>query len=462
MPGPLVPTPIHTQHSPSAVPLRVPQQAEPPPPLRRPRRGPRLKLSALSAPLSAGSSAPGPRLGAFPGAMVLPVSEPPPAPPATLTSATEGEAAVGAEGAAPGAAECETKAIPPASDNIGGSVGVYGTSAVVQPNGWGADNPKDGLPAGKGDGPAAKPSRSQPEEAVPAGIKPQVGESDPAGLKSEGYPSVAATAAAAAAAVGENCVGRSSQMSEDSVATPGQQDMIPAGLLWSDFGGGREEGEDAEETASREFAEESFGIFHGVRLDSDSVARSQVSFAVKLVDIVLLYICASGGDWRLFVLRCVLHCCTSSLFYNAQANEGETFGGRRGFSPFFCVAFGICFALAGSLLSLFSHPSPKDVIPHWERPLSACLSHAVRCCRPVRSARAGNVWLPGMHGNPNAAVALIITCGAPRTQSLPLSSCLRPQCHPRSGTRTFEASAFSSAATAATSCSSLRSTSCLT
>lgn len=56
------------------------------------------------------------------------------------------------------------------------------------------------------------------------------------------------------------------------------QATVPAGLLWSDFGGGREASDaDAEETASREFAEESFGMFHGVRLDGDSVARSQVS-----------------------------------------------------------------------------------------------------------------------------------------------------------------------------------------
>lgn len=53
--------------------------------------------------------------------------------------------------------------------------------------------------------------------------------------------------------------------------------QVPAGLLWSDFGGGKEAGDvDAEGTASREFAEESLGLFHGVRLESDSIARSQV------------------------------------------------------------------------------------------------------------------------------------------------------------------------------------------
>lgn len=61
------------------------------------------------------------------------------------------------------------------------------------------------------------------------------------------------------------------------VAGAAPEGQVPAGLLWSDFGGGREAGDvDAEGTASREFAEESFGLFHGVRLESDSVARSQV------------------------------------------------------------------------------------------------------------------------------------------------------------------------------------------
>ena len=55
------------------------------------------------------------------------------------------------------------------------------------------------------------------------------------------------------------------------------KETVPAGLLWSDFGGAREAGDaDAKETASREFAEESFGMFHDVRLESDSVSRSQV------------------------------------------------------------------------------------------------------------------------------------------------------------------------------------------
>lgn len=68
-----------------------------------------------------------------------------------------------------------------------------------------------------------------------------------------------------------------------AAAAPGQA-TVPAGLLWSDFGGGREAGDaDAEDTAGREFAEESFGMFHGVRLDGDSVARSQASVFVLRV-----------------------------------------------------------------------------------------------------------------------------------------------------------------------------------
>lgn len=64
----------------------------------------------------------------------------------------------------------------------------------------------------------------------------------------------------------------------EPVAEPGQE-SVSAGLLWSDFGGAREAGDvDAEETAAREFAEESFGMFNGVRLESDSVARSQVGW----------------------------------------------------------------------------------------------------------------------------------------------------------------------------------------
>ncbi|CAM9871505.1 unnamed protein product [Ectocarpus sp. 12 AP-2014] len=86
---------------------------------------------------------------------------------------------------------------------------------------------------------------------------------------------------------------------EEAAAAPGQG-TVPAGLLWSDFGGAREESDaDAEETASREFAEESFGIFHGVRLESDSVARSQATMSSALRDPSLrgkrVFECRNGG-----------------------------------------------------------------------------------------------------------------------------------------------------------------------
>lgn len=99
----------------------------------------------------------------------------------------------------------------------------------------------------------------------PGGINPEDGSSNTTVLSEEAPPAAA--------------TGDPHPPVEQTVAAPGQG-TVPAGLLWSDFGGAREAGDaDAEETASREFAEESFGIFHGVRLESDSVARSQVSFS---------------------------------------------------------------------------------------------------------------------------------------------------------------------------------------
>lgn len=80
---------------------------------------------------------------------------------------------------------------------------------------------------------------------------------------------------ARAVAVGYAAVGQPPPSGE--VEERQGQETVPAGLLWSDFGGAREAGDaDAQETASREFAEESFGMFHDVRLESDSVSRSQV------------------------------------------------------------------------------------------------------------------------------------------------------------------------------------------
>lgn len=229
---------------------------------------------------------------------MVPVSEPSPSrsPAITPASAAEGEGegqgegAVGAGGGAPGTAVAttdacrmtprtawKTKAVPPVDDSGGGSAAA---AAAVQPNERvAADNAKDDRAPGLADEPLAVPSRSQPEVAAPGGINPQVEDSNTAAAKPEVSP---AAAAGASTATGESVAGRSPQSSKVSATTPppAHQDTIPAGLLWSDFGGGREAGEDAEETASREFAEESFGILHGVRLDSDSVARSQVTVFV--------------------------------------------------------------------------------------------------------------------------------------------------------------------------------------
>ena len=53
--------------------------------------------------------------------------------------------------------------------------------------------------------------------------------------------------------------------------------------LWSDFGGGREAIDvDAADTASREFAEETLGLFHDSCVRRSSVAHSAASMALRL------------------------------------------------------------------------------------------------------------------------------------------------------------------------------------
>lgn len=211
------------------------------PPARRPRRSPRPKLSIPSASLAAAESSTPTRAGEAvdEGASGTPAKT------CQMSLQLEGGVKVASLG----------------SEGVGGSVGAAGTAAVAQRNERGT-NPADAA------GPGTLPtnSRSRPGTAS-RGIDHQDG--DPNNAEIHECPPAAAVVAGAA---GEDCGGRSSQSTEDA---PGQ-DTVPAGLLWSDFGGGREAGEDAEETASREFAEESFGMFHGVRLESDSVARSQV------------------------------------------------------------------------------------------------------------------------------------------------------------------------------------------
>lgn len=119
-------------------------------------------------------------------------------------------------------------------------------------------------PSGAGD-PSAPHGTAVKNGPRSGGISPEDGSSNTAVLPEEDPPAAA--------------TGDPHPPVEETAAAPGQG-TVPAGLLWSDFGGSREAGDtDAEETASREFAEESFGIFHGVRLESDSVARSQVRFS---------------------------------------------------------------------------------------------------------------------------------------------------------------------------------------
>lgn len=210
------------------------------PPVRRPRQSPRPKLSIPSAsPAAAKSSIP------------------------THASKTVDE---GASAGPVSACQMPLKLKNGAglaslgSEAAGGSVGATETvvvaamaAAAAVRNDRGADPPAD--TAGPG--------------ALPSDVNHQDGDSNTTPRE------ITAAAAVAAATAGEGSGSRSSTSSEAPKDAPGQG-TVPAGLLWSDFGGGREAGEDAEETASREFAEESFGMFHGVRLESDSVARSQV------------------------------------------------------------------------------------------------------------------------------------------------------------------------------------------
>ncbi|CAM9771709.1 unnamed protein product, partial [Discosporangium mesarthrocarpum] len=79
---------------------------------------------------------------------------------------------------------------------------------------------------------------------------------------------------------------------------PPQAELV--GLLWSDFGGSKEICDaDAEGTASREFAEESLGLFSSGFLDADSVRLSQASMEEQLRDRSLrgssVFECRNGG-----------------------------------------------------------------------------------------------------------------------------------------------------------------------
>lgn len=243
------------------APSRFPSQ-QATPPVRRPRRSPRPKLSIPSASLAAAAESPLP----------------------TRASETVDEDASGKSTSAyqmPPQLDSRASVAPMSSGGVGSAAGAAGTTSTAATQG----NERETNPPADAAGPGAPPhDTGSPPGTVSRGINSQDGDSNKAAAL-ECRPA----AAAGAATDGEDSGSRLSQSSAAPVGAPAQ-DTVPAGLLWSDFGGGREAGEDAEETASREFAEESFGMFHGVRLESDSVARSQVSPCRR----------------RLIVLPCVL------------------------------------------------------------------------------------------------------------------------------------------------------------
>lgn len=141
----------------------------------------------------------------------------------------------------------------------GGDAGTAGEPSEV------AGQENDFFPPSRAGDPSAPHDTAVKAGSRSGGINPEGGSSNTVVLPEEAPPTEA--------------TGEPHPQVEQPAAAPGQG-TVPAGLLWSDFGGAREAGDaDAEETASREFAEESFGIFHGVRLESDSVARSQVGFS---------------------------------------------------------------------------------------------------------------------------------------------------------------------------------------
>lgn len=150
---------------------------------------------------------------------------------------------------------------PSLSEPRGGSTSVGG--------GCGAGREGGGARA-IGSGPPAAPSceTNSRDGASADGGKSRRGKSKPTEALADAPP---------APAVAVECASVGQTPPSGGVEEGQGKETVPAGLLWSDFGGVREAGDaDAKETASREFAEESFGMFHGVRLESDSVSRSQV------------------------------------------------------------------------------------------------------------------------------------------------------------------------------------------
>ncbi|CAM9730251.1 unnamed protein product [Ectocarpus sp. 8 AP-2014] len=289
-----LPPSIETTPLPSGAPPPPP----PPAPVWRPRRGPRPKVSLSLSPGSSGSASSG-----------QPPGDASPSPPAVAGA----RAAAGAQASRETAAKVE-EAAPSASFPVagasrdgtehdmqkgacgarvgggapmgGGELGMAGkrsemAALAVQENDLEAAMDS---PSGAGD-PSAPHGTAVKNGQRSGGINPEDGSSNTAVLPEEDPPAAA--------------TGDPHPPVEETAAAP-EQEIVPAGLLWSDFGGAREASDaDAEETASREFAEESFGIFHGVRLESDSVARSQATMSSALRDPSLrgkrVFECRNGG-----------------------------------------------------------------------------------------------------------------------------------------------------------------------
>ncbi|CAN0423548.1 unnamed protein product, partial [Ectocarpus sp. 12 AP-2014] len=267
-------------------------------PVWRPRRGPRPKVSLSLSPGSSGSASSG-----------QPPGDASPSPPVVAGAA----AATGAQASRETAAKVE-EAAPSSSFQLAGATR-DGTEHGMQ-TGVCRARARAGAPTGGGDfGMASKRSEMavvavQENELEAATDSPYgAGElSAPHGTAVKNGPRSGGSnsedeSSNTALLPEENLPAASTgdphSLVEETAAAPGQG-TVPAGLLWSDFGGAREAGDaDAEETASREFAEESFGIFHGVRLESDSVARSQATMSSALRDPSLrgkrVFECRNGG-----------------------------------------------------------------------------------------------------------------------------------------------------------------------
>ena len=94
-------------------------------------------------------------------------------------------------------------------------------------------------------------------------------------------------------------------------------------LVWSDFGGAKENTEDAEATAAREFAEETFGLFDDMSLTDDAVQKSAARMEGKLRDetqrgVSVFHAC--NGTYRAFLAPVPY---VDDLLFNAALMQTE-------------------------------------------------------------------------------------------------------------------------------------------